>query len=111
MPDHQISLPDDIYQGLLAAAHAEGVTPADWIATQLPKAANAPEDFDPAAVEHLFSAFDSRNTKLSVCPPDPSGQSPEFRVLGRDKGLYTVPEDFNDPLPEDIQEAFEGRLP
>ena len=30
------------------------------------------------------------------------------RVLGRDKGLYTVPEDFNDPLPNDIQKAFEG---
>jgi hypothetical protein len=110
MPDHQISLPDNIYQGLLAAAHAEGVTPADWIATQLPKSADALEECDPGAVEHLFGAFDSRNT-LSVCPPDSSGKSPESRVLGRDKGLYTVPEDFNDPLPEDIQAAFEGRLP
>ncbi len=25
------------------------------------------------------------------------------RVLGQDSGLFTVPEDFNDPLPEDIR--------
>jgi hypothetical protein len=31
------------------------------------------------------------------------------RLLGRDKGLFTVPDDFNAPLPEDIQAAFEGR--
>ena len=30
------------------------------------------------------------------------------RVLGRDRGLFTLPEDFNDPLPDDLQRAFEG---
>jgi prevent-host-death family protein len=30
------------------------------------------------------------------------------RVLGRDAGLFEVPEDFNDPLPEDLLRAFEG---
>lgn len=30
------------------------------------------------------------------------------RVLGRDAGLFEVPEDFNDPLPEKLQRAFEG---
>ncbi|MCA6597110.1 MAG: type II toxin-antitoxin system Phd/YefM family antitoxin [Pseudanabaena sp. M046S1SP1A06QC] len=28
--------------------------------------------------------------------------------LGIDKGRFIVPEDFNDPLPEDILSAFEG---
>ncbi|WP_036484746.1 type II toxin-antitoxin system Phd/YefM family antitoxin [Myxosarcina sp. GI1] len=32
----------------------------------------------------------------------------EDRVLGQDEGLFTVPEDFNAPLPEDILSAFEG---
>ena len=32
------------------------------------------------------------------------------RVLGQDSGLFTVPEDFNDPLPEDILSAFEGGM-
>lgn len=30
------------------------------------------------------------------------------RVLGRDAGLFEVPEDFNDPLPEDLLREFEG---
>ena len=30
------------------------------------------------------------------------------RVLGQDEGLFTVPEDFNEPLPEEILLAFEG---
>ena len=30
------------------------------------------------------------------------------RVLGRDAGLFEVPDDFNEPLPEDLQRAFEG---
>lgn len=32
------------------------------------------------------------------------------RALGEDKGLYHVPEDFNAPLPDDLMEAFEGKL-
>ncbi|MBW4444258.1 MAG: type II toxin-antitoxin system prevent-host-death family antitoxin [Plectolyngbya sp. WJT66-NPBG17] len=28
--------------------------------------------------------------------------------LGMDRGKFVVPEDFNDPLPEDILAAFEG---
>ncbi|MFZ9736433.1 MAG: type II toxin-antitoxin system Phd/YefM family antitoxin [Prochlorotrichaceae cyanobacterium] len=29
--------------------------------------------------------------------------------LGQDQGMFTVPDDFNAPLPEDILVAFEGR--
>ncbi len=32
------------------------------------------------------------------------------RILGQDEGLFTVPDDFNDPLPEDILSAFEGSI-
>ena len=28
--------------------------------------------------------------------------------LGQDRGMFTVPDDFNTPLPEDILVAFEG---
>lgn len=38
----------------------------------------------------------------------PIAQPQNPRILGRDKGLYTVPDDFDDPLPDDIQAAFEG---
>jgi prevent-host-death family protein len=30
------------------------------------------------------------------------------RTLGQDAGLFEVPADFDDPLPEDVQRAFEA---
>lgn len=33
-------------------------------------------------------------------------QKPKRR-LGRDAGLFRIPEDFDDPLPEDVLESFE----
>lgn len=30
------------------------------------------------------------------------------RVLGSDRGLFRVPDDFDAPLPEDILKGFEG---
>ncbi len=35
-------------------------------------------------------------------------QRPPKRIPGRDKGLYTVPEDFDAPLPGDILAEFES---
>jgi antitoxin (DNA-binding transcriptional repressor) of toxin-antitoxin stability system len=30
------------------------------------------------------------------------------RELGRDRGLFEVPDDFDAPLPEEVLRAFEG---
>lgn len=30
------------------------------------------------------------------------------RVPGRDRGWFSVPDDFDDPLPEDVQAGFES---
>ena len=38
----------------------------------------------------------------------PIEEPPQDPTLGQDEGLYVVPDDFNDPLPEDILLAFEG---
>jgi hypothetical protein len=38
----------------------------------------------------------------------PSAQS-EARPIGLAKGQFTVPDDFNAPLPENVLEAFEGK--
>jgi len=35
-------------------------------------------------------------------------QPQRTRTLGRDEGLFEVPEDFNAPLPQDVLDAFEG---
>jgi hypothetical protein len=29
------------------------------------------------------------------------------RQLGEDRGVFTVPDDFDDPLPDDVQRSFE----
>lgn len=34
-------------------------------------------------------------------------ESEPKRVFGLDKGLFEVPEDFNDPLPDDLLAEFE----
>lgn len=34
-------------------------------------------------------------------------QRQEPRVLGRDRGLFEVPEDFDAPLPDDVMATFE----
>ena len=36
-----------------------------------------------------------------------NGEEPK-RMLGRDAGLFEVPEGFDDPLPEDILKGFES---
>ncbi len=39
-----------------------------------------------------------------LTPAAPQGRRP----FGLAKGLFTVPDDFNDPLPDDVLNAFEG---
>jgi prevent-host-death family protein len=35
------------------------------------------------------------------------GETPDQRVLGRDAGLFEVPENFDDPLPHEVATVFE----
>ena len=43
---------------------------------------------------------------LTILNPPPLSQP---RPFGLAKGQFTVPDDFNTPLPEDVLQAFEGR--
>jgi len=36
----------------------------------------------------------------------PIANAPRKRVLGTGEGDFTVPDDFNDPLPKDVEESF-----
>ena len=58
MSEYQISLPEEIYSGLLAVAHAHGISPADWIASQLPTASVGASTV--ASVADLIGAIDSQ---------------------------------------------------
>jgi prevent-host-death family protein len=33
---------------------------------------------------------------------------PRTRILGIDRGVFVIPDDFNDPLPEDMLAEFES---
>ena len=43
---------------------------------------------------------------LTILDPTPL---PQLRPIGLAKGQFTVPEDFNAPLPEDVLQTFEGK--
>lgn len=51
-----LELPDAIYEGLIQAAHAGGLSPADWIARKLPANRQAPvsDEARAAALERLL---------------------------------------------------------
>ena len=38
----------------------------------------------------------------------PYGEKPKRRILGLDRGLVKIADDFDDPLPPEILEAFES---
>jgi prevent-host-death family protein len=39
----------------------------------------------------------------------PKDAAPALRPIGLAEGQFVVPDDFDDPLPEEIQRLFEGR--
>ena len=43
---------------------------------------------------------------LTILNPPPLSQP---RPIGLAKGQFTVPDDFNAPLPEDVSQTFEGK--
>ncbi len=42
-----------------------------------------------------------------LVPPEPASRTP--LVWGTAKGLFTVPDDFDDPLDDELLDLFEGR--
>ena len=69
MSNHQISLPEDIYNSLLTKAQESGVSPIDWIASQL-SAEEGETTFSPD-INDLIGSIDSR-----VQPKHSDQQSP-----------------------------------
>ena len=49
---------------------------------------------------------DKASGLLTILDPVPL---PQLRPIGLAKGQFTVPDDFNAPLPEDVLQTFEGK--
>ena len=81
MTEHTISLPERVYHGLLAAAQAEGLSPAKWIALQL-----APDEVPQSSNEVLedpsIRAIDSKGEPVPRNPTEVDKQAqPLFDLL------------------------------
>jgi len=47
-----------------------------------------------------------RGTEVARLVP---GRPPAKRQFGMDRDILTIPEDFDDPLPDDLLDLFEGK--
>ena len=50
-----------------------------------------------------------QNKPVAEIKPVPPEMHPKRRQFGMSKGLYVVPDNFNDPLPDEILDEFEGK--
>ena len=58
-----------------------------------------------------LGAFEGKRVEVIVVEdeaPSAPGIAPQKRPLGVMRGQFTVPDDFDDPLPSEIQKYFEG---
>lgn len=69
MSDHQLTLPDSVYQHLLAAATIAGITPVDLIATHLP--VTAKQQSVSGDISDLIGSVDSRHSVHRSQPKTP----------------------------------------
>ncbi len=69
MSEHFIFLPENVYTHLLAVAEMQGMTPADWIAAQLPP--DAPQE-NSLSLSGLIGAINSQ------VEPSPSYEETAF---------------------------------
>jgi hypothetical protein len=61
MAEHQIYLPDQVYDRLLAAAQTRGISPTEWIVSNLPdQDSNQPGSNSFKDVSDLIGSIDSR---------------------------------------------------
>ena len=72
------------------------------IATMITMLEQLPETTQHQVVDHL------RHYLADLESEQPTTASKSLRPWGLAKGLLTVPDDFNDPLPEYIVREFEG---
>jgi len=73
MPEYQITLPETVYHTLLTVAQNQGITPADWIAVQLPLAATQEQPLSDLLAD-LVGAIDSQTQPLHSFQKTPFGE-------------------------------------
>lgn len=72
------------------------------------------EQVEHGAAEYLHRVIDGETVVVyqgdrAVAEIRPLRETETLRPVGLAEGEFVVPEDFDDPLPEDLLDAFEGR--
>lgn len=72
------------------------------------------EEVEKEAAEYLHRVMDGETIVVyegerAVAEIRPVTETDKLRPVGLAEGEFVVPEDFDDPLPDDLLDAFEGR--
>lgn len=72
------------------------------------------EEVEKEAAEYLHRAIDGETVVVyqegrPVAEIRPLTETQTLRPVGLAAGEFVVPDDFDDPLPDDLLDAFEGR--
>lgn len=72
------------------------------------------EEVENGPAEYLQRAMDGETIvvyqgKRAVAEIRPLAETEKLRPVGLAEGEFVVPDDFDDPLPDDLLDAFEGR--
>ncbi len=72
------------------------------------------EEVENGPAEYLHRVLDGETIvvyqgKRAVAEIRPLAETDQLRPVGLAEGEFVVPDDFDDPLPEDLLDAFEGR--
>lgn len=73
MLEHQITLPEKTYHTLLVVAQQQGITPADWIASQLSSAISEEQPLSDLIAD-LVGAIDSQTEPHPLIQRTPFGE-------------------------------------
>ena len=72
------------------------------------------EEVENGASEYFHRVIDGETVvvyqgKRAVAEIRPISETETLRPVGLAEGEFVVPDDFDDPLPDDLLDAFEGR--
>ncbi|HJW94137.1 MAG TPA: type II toxin-antitoxin system Phd/YefM family antitoxin [Thermoanaerobaculia bacterium] len=72
------------------------------------------EEVENGASEYFHRVIDGETVvvyqgKRAVAEIRPLAETETLRPVGLAEGEFVVPDDFDDPLPDDLLDAFEGR--
>lgn len=105
----QIAIEDELDEALEEAAKARQLSKTDLVAQYVRERVVSYSVECASMTEELEVNDLESETNDAAIPKSGAASQDSPRPFGLCAGAFTVPEDFDDPLPEEILHAFEGR--